>query len=80
LEEKSPKAALPEVDREYLDNLKRQDEWKAMINLFARDLYEIQDAMLADLPEERLKYLSAKGSMAQRYLTMALEEPGPEEG
>jgi hypothetical protein len=68
------------VDQEHLKALKQLDEWEAVINLFAKDLYAIQDAMLADAEQERLKYLSAKGQMAHKYLQMALDRPETEEG
>lgn len=51
-----------------------------MINLFANDLYYLQDAMIADLSGDRLCYLSAKAQMANKYLEFALEEPADEEG
>ena len=68
------------MDKEQLDHLKRQPEWEAMINLFANDLYTLQDAMIADIGENRLTYISAKAQMANKYLGFALEAPPDEEG
>lgn len=70
----------PETNREQLDHLKRLDEWESVVNLFAEDLETLKDAMIADLPGERLAYLSAKAQMAHKYLEFALEKPADEEG
>jgi hypothetical protein len=71
---------LREVNQQELDFLKRQPEWGAIIDYFATDKYRLQEAMLAGLPDERLQRLSAEASMADRYLSFALEKPEDEEG
>jgi hypothetical protein len=80
LEERSPSNPLKEFNQQAVDHLKRQPEWSSMIDYFATDKYRLQEAMLAGLPNERLQRLSAEASMADRYLSFALEKPEDEEG
>jgi len=67
---------VPEVNQEWVDHLKRRPEWEAVINLFFNERNELQDAMLANQPVEKLVALSTKASVVDRYLTWALEKPG----
>ena len=68
------------VEKDHLKELKRLDEWDSVVNYFANDLYTLQDAMVADLSEERMKFLAAKAQMASKYLEWALDRPTDEEG
>jgi hypothetical protein len=63
-----------------LDSLKRLEEWRSVINYFARDLYGIHEAMEHPSNEERLKVLSAQAETTRRYLDWALDVPKTEEG
>lgn len=65
---------------EDLEKLKEQPEWAAVINYFANDVYALQDAMIADLTDERRKFLAAKAQMASKYLDFALDGFEDEEG
>jgi hypothetical protein len=63
------------VNREDLDQLRRLKEWDSVINYFANDLQTLQDALIADVSDERRKFLAAKAQMADKYLGFALEAP-----
>jgi len=65
---------------EDLELLKQQPEWESVINYFATDVYALQDAMIADLSDERRKFLAAKAQMANKYLEFALDGFEPGEG
>lgn len=66
--------------REDLDHLKRQPEWKSVINHFFNDLTDFQNVMIGDTDPDRLLRRSSKGLMAKKYLAWALEPPKKEEG
>jgi len=68
------------VNLEDLDQLRRLDEWESVINYFANDLQTLQDALIADLSDERRRFVAAKAQMANKYLEFALEKPKREEG
>ena len=65
---------------EDLEALKQLSEWGSVINYFANDVYALQDAMIADLTDERRKFLAAKAQMASKYLDFALDGFEGEEG
>ena len=68
------------VNLEDLDQLRRLDEWESVINYFANDLQTLQDALIADLSDERRRFVAAKAQMANKYLEFALEKQKREEG
>ena len=73
---RSPKRGLPLVNQDQVDHLKRLDEWEAVIAMFQRDLFKIQDAMCSSRKDSKeLMALAAKGEVTALYLERALEKP-----
>lgn len=70
-----------EPNPEWLDHLKRQPEWEAVVEMFYRDRERIKEKMLvSDYDGETLKGLAIQGGIIDYYLTWALDAPKDEEG